>query len=588
MYGLVTGMQGRKLTRRAAAVILLLVVLCLFHNMRYSLPSIGGPSLTPDIGAQLLANYLQYENSDSRGVSAEVCSAYFAALEKTEPLWRNDYRENQTPVGASPEDYETKNLRGILERLRVYESCVAQKALPSRVVELDARMFPFITRNATPIFVSSDLQTSYGNGNVPIMGKPGSFKFEYDPLRSWIHNWDILCHRSSATSSRGIVMSFPDSHVSMAVRLLKVLAYQKNTLPIQVVHKGDLSPESQQLISDSLAHNQHLWFVDVSPMLDQRFTSDFYSYRNKWLATIFNTFQEIIFIDADAVSPLPVSSYFDLEEYAQSGALFFKDRAYSHKFDFGYCVPELTSLQPTPFETHYFGRSKPIDSELKSLTSSTVEGDIIKNLFVEQQRHHMDSGLLVVDKTKHLIPLIAGVFLNLAPMLSRCTHGDKESFWLAFLLTNHDYRFHPTVASAIGQLNEENEVCSVQLGHTDNDGSLLWFNGGYKVCKFADGIDYDWEAFKKHELHSRFSSIDEARDHYGSMMSFNAAVLPDVGVYPWRGGYGDLCLGYTYCARSTNQPGSIVSFDADTIAYLERLGKVWMDATDGEVLFFSP
>ncbi|SCV05500.1 LANO_0H08856g1_1 [Lachancea nothofagi CBS 11611] len=579
-------LMGRKPSRRIVAAIVAVGLLWMIRTMLPGLNKPSRKSLTRDIGAQLVSELsARAENKNNEAlVPDETCGAYFAALKAAEPLWWNNYRENSESFS---DEYEAENLRLILERVRVYETCLAQNALPAQIADLDARMFPFIRLGEFPTFTSGDLQKHYDGGNVPLMGQRDTFKFRYDCEQSWLTNWNRLCLKSSAANSRGIVMSFPDSHVSLAIRLIKVLAHQQNLLPIQVVHKGDLSLESQKQISEALPQGQHLWFVDVSPMLHKTFISDFHTYRNKWLATIFSTFTEIVFIDADAISLLPMKNYFDLPEYKESGTLFFKDRAFAHKFDFPYCVPAWKSLQPTSFETKYLGRKRTIDISLMLSSNPTTEQIIIQTLFVGHQRHHMDSGLLVVHKSKHLMALLTGIFINLAPNLSKCTHGDKESFWLAFLLSGHDYKFHPTIASALGKVNEYNEICSVQLGHTTTTGNLLWFNSGFRVCKFSDGIDYDWDGYKKDELHDKYSSIDDAREYYQSMIKIDSAILPDVFVNPWGGGFTDLCIGYTYCARVTENDGQIVKFSEEEVDRLQEIGSVWMKATDVELTYFN-
>ncbi|CEP62089.1 alpha-mannosyltransferase LALA0_S04e07536g [Lachancea lanzarotensis] len=596
---------GRKPARRIVAAVVLLAALFSLNAVRRGLNKNSRTSLTRDVGAQLVSKWT-LENSNGRtrtngrGNQAQssnnfkspeqACSAYYDALYAAEPSWWNDYRENTAPSSDVAHEYEAENLKLIFERIRLFEACQKGNALPAaQIADLDARMFPFIRPGTTATFTSGDLSKSYENGAVPVVsGAPqDSFKFSFDPETSFVDNWKRLCLKSTGSNSRGIVMSFPDVHVSLVIRLLKVLDYQGNQLPIQIIHKGDLALESQRKISQSLPASQKLWFVNVKPMLDERFAMDFHSYRNKWLAAIFSTFQEIVFVDADVVPILPLQSYFTFEEYTSSGALFFKDRSFAHKFDFPYCVPELQSLQATPFEAKYFDHPRAIDKQLMVSMKPTPEHNIIQSLFVGHQRHHMDSGLFVLNKSKHMYALLAGIFLNLAPKLSRCTHGDKESLWLAFLLTNHEYRFHSIPASALGKPDESNEVCSIQVGHTNPDGSLLWFNGGFKFCKFSDGIDYDWNAYKKDELHDRFSSIEVARDFYESMISIEKAVVPDVSVNPWGGGFTDLCIGYTYCAKTSPGAGVTFTFSAEEQASFKEIGKIWMDATEESVPYFS-
>ena len=365
-----------------------------------------------------------------------------------------------------------------------------------------------------------------------------------------------------------------------------MLHHQKNELPIQVIHKGDLSEASKNLISEALSPSQNLWFVDVSSMLNKRFVRDFSGYKNKWLAMILNTFSEAVFIDADAVSMMSFEDYFEMGLYNQTGALFFKDRAFDHKFDYDFCVPMIKSLQPGKHETRYFQhRKRLIDLQLRNTQDPSTEQTIIKDFFEGYQRHQMDSGLVLIEKGKHLTPLLAAVFLNLAPKLSKCTHGDKETFWLAFLLMNHEFSFHPEEASAIGKADENGEICSVQLGHTSAEGDLLWFNSGFRTCKFADAIEFDWDGYPKEDLHSRFSSLEDARLFYESLAEIEAAALPNKHLNPWTGGFGDHCLGYRYCAKAGSGYGKLVHFEPQIQKNLKEIGEVWMNATNLELFF---
>ncbi|CUS23644.1 LAQU0S11e01024g1_1 [Lachancea quebecensis] len=562
----------KKLLKVGAVAACVVCLLCVYQSSLYNRVS---KSLTEDIAAQLI------KDKESFSSPSELCGRYFQKLYELEPDWWNNYSEGWQLATA---DYETQNLRLIMERLRTYEGCLKIGALPSDVRDLDKRMFPFIRLEQSPIFESGDLKKTYKNGQLPLMSSEAISRYQYDSRQSWLTNWNRTSQEPIGPT-RGIVLSFPDVHVSLVIRLLKVLEHQKNRLPIQIIHKGDLSDHSKTLISKALPPNQRLWFVNVKPMLDPQFIDDFTLYRNKWLAMIFNTFSTPIFIDADAVSAQPIESYLHSEAYVESGTLFFRDRAFAHKFDYEYCVPLLKSLQPSQLETLYFGRRRLIDEQLMISDSTSLEQRIVQSFFVGGQRHQMDSGLLAIDKSKHAMPLMAGVFLNLAPKLSKCTHGDKEVFWLAFLLTNHAYRFHPEEASAIGEDNGSGEVCSVQLGHTSTHGTLLWFNSGFRVCKFADAIDIDWEGHPKDYLHETFATIQEAREYYESMTRIKVAALPDISVNPWAGGFADLCIGYRYCAKVSPGSGQLISFSAEEQENLREIGEAWMSATEAVLKF---
>lgn len=64
----------------------------------------------------------------------------------------------------------------------------------------------------------------------------------------------------------------------------------------------------------------------MTPAIKQQYLHKFNEFGNKILAILFNTFEEMIFIDADAILIQNPEKFFQLNKYQNSGALFFRDR----------------------------------------------------------------------------------------------------------------------------------------------------------------------------------------------------------------------------------------------------------------------
>lgn len=515
----------------------------------------------------------EYDTDILDGISqsssmAEKCQSYFEHMHTSNELWSNDY--HNLPGIDNPLEF-MKSAKLVTERLRIYERCfVHDYSINFSDFDVDARIFPFLEWDKVPLFLDATTGQNIELNHIPVMGDNIAFNFDYDRSSSWITNWKNLSAKSSG-NRRGVVMTISDSQVEYALRLFRVIERQANPLPIQVIHKGDLSSKSIELLRTSRPVDVDLWIVDVSPVIHPEYLADFEGFLNKWLALIFNTFEEYVFIDADAVPLSPLDTFFDLPEYKNSGALFFKDRKYNQKRE-PFCTPILKNLDASSKEMNLF-YSQPLISQLFSSKSSIKEPSIVAYL-LEDKRHQMDSGLMLVDKRKHMMALMTGLFLNLLPAVSLCGHGDKEFIWLGFLLQGHNFDFHPIAASSIGNYADGNkELCSIQLAHTSEDGNLLWFNGGFKTCKFDHAADLDWNSYPGDSLKQEFGTVEAVRYYYSSAVTVNAAV---VGVNDWRGGFGERCLGYTYCAKIENLDRNLVLFDENDVLKIKEIGAIWM------------
>ncbi|BAP73768.1 alpha-1,3-mannosyltransferase [Kluyveromyces marxianus] len=481
--------------------------------------------------------------------------------------------------------------------------------------DFEHRMFPFIPyfeqHNFTqvmPIFTGPESLEPLPQGKFPVLNRDtgeatGVETFHYDETKSLWSNWNDL---STKCGHRGIVVSAGDGQVDQTVRLLAVLREQQNRMPIQIIHNGQLSNDSMALLSEvaqskdfSNGPKQSVWFLNVKPTLSESVKDRFDRFKNKWLSVVFNTFEEFIFIDTDAISYIGLEEYFKFDEYRATGTLMFKDR--SLRIDSAQRCPVLfETLQPKILEQYYFDTVPQINPDfveqacMKELTS---EEKAYKRFFELGHQHNLESGLLAINKKEHIMSMIISTVLNISPKIGGCAWGDKEFFWLGLLLSGHRYSIYDVEACAVGipevkpnenenenDLKKAQQICSLQVGHTSYDKHLLWLNGGSQLCKFPEKFEIDWESIEsiRKEFHD---NKEDARKAYTDVISIEAAVIPDSTTGMW--GHKDMrCKGYLWCGEYFEKikpytynkkivKGELIHFEQDEIEHIRRLNTIW-------------
>lgn len=141
------------------------------------------------------------------------------------------------------------------------------------------------------------------------------------------------------------MLSIGDGHVEDTVKLIHLLRALNNKLPIQIVYYDNLAketkdkivtaarevmvtvPKSFELVSrlfpeDYLTNGlpqQEVWFVNTYNAIHANFKKKFHKFSNKFLATIFNSFNEFILVDADTVLMQNPEYFFQLPGYKNTG-----------------------------------------------------------------------------------------------------------------------------------------------------------------------------------------------------------------------------------------------------------------------------
>ena len=430
-------------------------------------------------------------------------------------------------------------------------------------------------------------------------------------------------------NGKGLVLSIANLHVQDTVRLLRLLRALGNKYPIQVVYLDDLdrlsidtlvkaAREDYYYVPDSYESVKHLfpnryleadhgfpkqeiWFVNVHDAIKNEYKVKYEKFGNKFIAAMFNSFEEYILLDADTVLLEPPLFFFNSQGYKDTGALFFRDRT-AAEFRPPSDGPFFSKLTPSIIDQVMF--------DIPTATNYSLDRGLFDGMF-----HYMESGLVVMDHKMHFNSILAMMQFNLYRHITIRLYGDKELFWLAFTINgDENYYFNKLPAAALGVETplEENqksdgspkrarEVCSAHPAHIDgnDEKSLLWFNSGCRFCGRYEVVDYEKEFNAKRRL-KFLQSVDEMKSYYKSPLIVKHAVIPpfkdkwlmvrenyeEEPLQPWSMA-SDYCNQYLWCAASTiggmyndgentTLVGKFIEFDQDTVNKAQYFGDIWI------------
>ncbi|CCH43439.1 Alpha-1,3-mannosyltransferase MNN1 [Wickerhamomyces ciferrii] len=491
--------------------------------------------------------------------------------------------------------------------------------------DTEARIFPWLTF-VQPTFkrwdgevvlgppdLSSSTNAQYGDSRTDLSSGSGSGSdsgsgaklFKRARRSCFMKNW------KESINGRGIVISASDGQVDELKRLALILRALNNDLPIQVVHKGDLSEANQnQLIdvfrkpinhdqlplsSDKLDSNQtprfppqDLWFVNVQNSIKDEYGNYFHKYANKLIAYFFNSFEDMLLIDTDTVPFVDLRSIFELPGFVNKGAFFFQDR-------------QLRGSN-TENQVNYFKRLFPSKLDTYFFNIPQVTDFTLKNRFIGGLRNHfMESGVVAIKRTSHFSGMLSAIQLNFWSITAKKIHGDKELFWLGQSIAgNENYEFNALGAASVGELTPQenklfgktsaNELCSNHPGHINgyDNQTLLWMNSGFSYCKNTRAAQFDhgkplYKQFNAEQLEKKYKGITviragvvpPAQEIDGSNDQSNA----DKG---WNDEHR-YCMSYTWCAYDSigsmskpEEKGLVVNFGEEQSRVFDFFGDLWL------------
>ncbi|GAP92567.1 putative alpha- -mannosyltransferase [Rosellinia necatrix] len=330
----------------------------------------------------------------------------------------------------------------------------------------------------------------------------------------------MTLHAQFKNAGRGIVLTAGDDQAQYLLTTIYTFRELGCDLPIEIMYLGDADlGEDHRFELEALPG---VTTRDISQMVDDKGWK-LAGWAIKPFAMLMSSFREVIFIDADSFFLKDPAKLFDDPDYQKTGALFFRDRT---------IMPESKRrwlLQILPRPIHRLAKQS--------------------SWWIGSSGHHQESGVVVVDKWKHFISMLLICRFNGSDRDPRdgkvgvyeMMHGDKETFWIGFLLAGDpSFAFHKGAVGSIGVVeppnattkateskpaNDDEEelppsshkirergdddegveestaaaaaaaaaaapetytICSPQLLHLDVDGTPLWFNGWLLVSKYAD------------------------------------------------------------------------------------------------------
>jgi alpha 1,3-mannosyltransferase len=311
---------------------------------------------------------------------------------------------------------------------------------------------------------------------------------------TWPFFSDHMSLHLQSHTGRGIVFTAGNSLLTHLLTAIESLREHGCQLPVEVFYFGneDLAESHREKVEQLPG----VVTRDLSLMIRNE---DFGlgGCTLKAFAILMSTFREVLFIDADAFFFRNPECLFDEPSYNETGGLFFIDRDIGPKSRKEW----LKSMVPPPFSL-----------KMKQNRFWTGTGS-----------HYQESGVIVVDKWRHFIPLLLVTRLNglergdanssgLYDEIHGTSYtqevssvfrkgkvayqnlGDKETFWLGWELAGiSDYSFHEGGIATMGtpRFNltiktkkeswaDEAVICARQLIHLDKEGRPLWLNGGLR------------------------------------------------------------------------------------------------------------
>lgn len=154
-----------------------------------------------------------------------------------------------------------------------------------------------------------------------------------------------------ASNGKGIVLSITEKHIDDTINLIRLLRALNNKLPIQIIYFNDISQSSKTKIIkaareeinnfpksyEKVYHGkqpsvppspppppQEVWFVNIYESINPQHRNLFAKFDFKLLASLFNSFNEFMLIDADTILMKSPEFFFNHQSYQQTGAFFSK------------------------------------------------------------------------------------------------------------------------------------------------------------------------------------------------------------------------------------------------------------------------
>jgi hypothetical protein len=237
---------------------------------------------------------------------------------------------------------------------------------------------------------NTDLSTQLKMDHTDMIHRYEEFRTFLTRLSTRLFSWTVpyfpdltTLHAQFWNGGQGIVLTGGDHQAAYLLTSIKSLRNMGCDLPVEIMYLGDedLGPENRERLE---AINGVIT-RDLSPMINDEGWK-LAGWALKPFAILLSSFREAIFIDADSLFLRNPAILFLDADYKETGALFFKDRI----------------IQPSSKR-----------SWLKKILPAPVSSQVRRNRFWTGESSHMqESGVVVIDKWKHFVPLLVITRLN--------------------------------------------------------------------------------------------------------------------------------------------------------------------------------
>ncbi|KAF9567262.1 hypothetical protein EC968_003466 [Mortierella alpina] len=426
-----------------------------------------------------------------------------------------DYLTASNFQAPSPEnDHSTTVLRAdhfliLTKRLRVYRALWhSLKGYYDQLVKEDRQDQLFIS---PPAEIAPAVALLQRLEQVSFPWILNHYNSSYDLYRSYSR---------SKEGGRGIIMCVGNHHTQYARPALKALReVVKSKLPVEIYYNGqfDLSAENRAWFEQF----ENVRTIDITTVLDNNLLQ-LSGWAVKPFALLVSRFSEAILMDSDAYFLDDPAVMFEDDGYKEVGTVYFYDRTLFPGYggdEKAWIESFLPSMSNHPSKTRWFNR---------------------------KGAHEMESGVVVFDKRRHLLGLLAICKMNDRHEREQVTYikswGDKETFWIGLEMIQERYSFVRYRGGVIGNVGDAipykevlpqdeierynqgdapltatnpidpktkiqthrkyanmDRVCGNQL-HFDQRGQPLWWNSGVVRDKFTVGSPYlKYTAYMKDE-----------------------------------------------------------------------------------------
>ncbi|CAK4282247.1 unnamed protein product [Aphanomyces euteiches] len=250
-----------------------------------------------------------------------------------------------------------------------------------------------------------------------------------------------------ANATRGIVMTMSTAMVPMGTSLIQELRQLGNTDPIQIMYclDSDLSQDAQTLLN---ATDPNVELIDLCELLvhaklfGRSWPRAYQSYWLKPLALLGSSFDQVLLMDVDNIFVEDPAVLWTSKSFLDKGMVFFYDRVVDLKWALNlpwskgrtYLSHFLDHFPYQMFNLSYAPPSPHLRDSRIFAIANCARTRLVRRAHRQNSRGE--------DSTYERIHG------------RQFSHGDKETFWLAFELAHVPYSFSPWGAAVVSQAQD--------------------------------------------------------------------------------------------------------------------------------------